>query len=57
MTTEIILFGSKKHLVELNIKSLSVAWTDVSVASQPVWNLGAIFDPMSKVLSKNLAFT
>ena len=31
--TEIILFRSKKRLAELNIKSLSVEWTDVSVAS------------------------
>ena len=37
--TEIILFGSKKHLAELNINSLSL-----SVASEPVRNLGAIFD-------------
>ena len=42
--TEIILFGSKKHLAELNIMSLSVAGTDVSVASEPVRNLGAMFD-------------
>ena len=42
--TEIILFGSKKHLAELNIKSLSVAGIDVSVASEPVRNLGAMFD-------------
>ena len=42
--TEIILFGSKKHLAELNIKSLSVAGTEVSVASEPVRNLGAMFD-------------
>ena len=42
--TEIILFGSKKHLAELNIKSLSVAGTDVSVAYEPVRNLGAMFD-------------
>ena len=43
--TEIILFGSKKHLLaELNIKSLSVAGTDVSVATEPVRNLGAMFD-------------
>ena len=42
--TEIILFGSKKHLAELNIKSLSVAGTDVSVAFEPVRNLGAMFD-------------
>ena len=42
--TEIILFDSKKHLAELNIKLLSVAGTDVSVASEPVWNLGAMFD-------------
>ena len=42
--TEIILFGSKKHLAELNINSLSVAGTDVSVASEPVRNLGAMFD-------------
>ena len=42
--TEIILFSSKKHLAELNIKSLSVAGTDVSVASEPVRNLGAMFD-------------
>ena len=41
--TEIILFGSKKHLAELNIKSLSVAGTE-SVASEPVRNLGAMFD-------------
>ena len=41
---EIILFGSKKHLAELNIKSLSVEGTDVSVASEPVRNLGAMFD-------------
>ena len=39
---EIILFGSKKHLAELNIKSLSV--TDVSIASEPVRSLGAMFD-------------
>ena len=38
--TEIILFGSMKHLAELNNKSLSVAGTDVSVASEPVRNLG-----------------
>ena len=44
--TEIILFGSKKHLAELNIKSLSVAGTDVSVASEPVRNLGAMFDSL-----------
>ena len=42
--TEFILFGSKKHLAELNIKSLSVTGTDVSVASEPVRNLGAMFD-------------
>ena len=42
--TEIILFGSKKHLAKLNIKSLSVAETDVSIASEPVRNLGAMFD-------------
>ena len=42
--TEIILFGSKKHLAELNIKSLSVAGTDVSVAFVPVRNLGDMFD-------------
>ena len=42
--TEIILFGSKKHLAELNIKSLFVVGTDVSVASEPVRNLGAMFD-------------
>ena len=42
--TEIILFGSKKHLAELNIKSLSIAVTDVSVAYEPVRNLGAMFD-------------
>ena len=36
--------GYKKHLAELNIKSLSVAGTDVSVASEPVRNLGAMFD-------------
>ena len=45
--TEIILFGSKKHLTELNIKSLSVAGTDVSVASEPVRNLGGMFDSRS----------
>ena len=39
--TEIILFVSKKHLAELNIKS---AGTGVSVASEPVRNLGAMFD-------------
>ena len=44
--TEIIIFGSKKHLAELNIKSLSVAGTDVSVASEPVRNLGAMFDSL-----------
>ena len=44
--TEIILFGSKKHLAELNIKSLSVAGTDVSVASEPVRNLGDMFDSL-----------
>ena len=42
--TEVILFGSNKNLAELNIKSLSVAGTDVSVASEPVRNLGAMFD-------------
>ena len=42
--TEIILFGSKKHLAELNIKSFSEAGTDVSVASEPLRNLGAMFD-------------
>ena len=42
--TEIILVGSKKHLADLNIKSLSVAGTDVYVASEPVRNLGAMFD-------------
>ena len=42
--TEIILFGSKKHLAWLNIKSLSVSRTKVSVASEPVRNLGAMFD-------------
>ena len=42
--TEIILLDSKKHLAELNIKSLSEAGTDVSVASEPVRNLGAMFD-------------
>ena len=42
--TEIIRFGSKKHLAELNIKSLSEAGTDVCVASEPVLNLGAMSD-------------
>ena len=42
--TENILFGSQKHLAELNIKSLSVVGTDVSVASETVRNLGAMFD-------------
>ena len=58
--TEIILFGSKKHLAELNIKSLSVAGTDVSVASEPVRNLGAMFDsqlimapPVKSVVKKS----
>ena len=61
--TEIILFGSKKDLAELNIKSLSVTGTDVSVASEPVRNLGAMFDsqvimaPHVKSVVKNLAFT
>ena len=41
--TEIFLFVSKKHLDKLNIKSLSVVGTDVSVASEPVRNLGAMF--------------
>ena len=41
---EIILFGSKKHLADLNIMSLSVSGMDVSVASEPVRNLGAMFD-------------
>ena len=42
--TEIILFASKKHLAELNIKLFSVAGMDLSVASEPVRNLGAVFD-------------
>ena len=42
--TEIILFGSKKHLAELDIPSLSVAGIDVQVSSEPVRNLGALFD-------------
>ena len=41
---KIILFGCKKHLDELNIKLLSVAGTDVSIASELVRNLGAMFD-------------
>ena len=57
--TEIILFDSKKHLAELNIKSLSVAGTDVSVPSEPVQNLGAMFDSQWIMAPnvKNLAFT
>ena len=31
-------------ITELNIKSLSVAGTDVPLASEPVLNLGAMFD-------------
>ena len=60
--TEIILFGSKKHLAELNIKSLSVAGTDVPVASEPVRNLGAMFDsqlimaPHVKSVAKKSSF-
>ena len=43
--TEIILFSSKRHMAELNIKSLSVvAGTDASVTSEPVRNLEAMFD-------------
>ena len=58
--TEIILFGSKKHLAELNIKSLSV--TDVSIASEPVRSLGAMFDsqlimtPHVKSVVKKISF-
>ena len=61
--TEIILFGSMKHLAELNIKSLSVAGTDVPFSSEPVRNLGAMFDsqlvvaPHVKSVVKNIAFT
>ena len=40
--TEIILFGFKKHLAELNIKSLSVAGTDVAFKSEPARYLGAM---------------
>ena len=40
--SKIIIFGSKKHLAELNIESLSVEGMDVSVASEPVRNLGAM---------------
>ena len=62
MMYEIILFGSKKHLAELNIKSLSVAGTDVSIASEPVRNLGAMFDsqlimaPHAKSVVKKSSF-
>ena len=41
--TEIILFGSRKHLAELNIKTHAVAGMDVSIASESVKNLGAMF--------------
>ena len=42
--TETILFSSKKHLAELNIKSLSVAGMDGSVAFERVRNLVAKCD-------------
>ena len=42
--TEIILFGSKKQLVKVNIQSLDVAGTRVNVSEEPVRNLGAMFD-------------
>ena len=50
--TEIILFGSKKHLAELNIKSLSVAGTDVSIASEPQ----LIMAPHVKSVGKKSSF-
>ena len=60
--TENILFGSKKHVAELNIKSLSVARTDVPAASEPVQKLGAMFDsqlimaPHVKSVAKKYSF-
>ena len=53
---EITLFGSK------NIKSLSVAGTDVSIASEPVRNLGAMLNsqlimaPLVKTVVKKSSF-
>ena len=41
--TEIILFGSKKQLAEVNIQSLDVAGTRVNISEEPVRNLGAMF--------------
>ena len=39
-----VYIRTEQQFLRLNIKSLSVAGTDVSVASEPVRNLGAMFD-------------
>ena len=55
--TELILFGSKKHLASFPVSSLSVAGTDVTFPEEPVRNLRAIFDAelsMSSHLKKTV---
>ena len=49
--TEIILFGSKKQLAEVNVQSLNVAGTHVNVSEEPVRKLGAVFDSNSTMVS------
>ena len=48
--TEIILFGSQKHLAELNIKSLSVARTDAG-ADPGIYHGGARLGPVYHKIS------
>ena len=50
--TEIILFGSKKQLAEVNTQSIDVAGTRVNVSEEPVRNLGAMFDSNFTMVSQ-----
>ena len=49
--TQIILFGSKKQLAEVNIQSFDVAGIRVNVSEEPVRNLGAMFDSNFTMIS------
>jgi hypothetical protein len=49
--TEIILLGPKKDLSTINITTISVAGTPVSVSLHPIRNLGAILDPQLNMAS------
>ena len=47
--TEVILFGSKQQISQLNVQSICVAGTEVAISNEPVRNLGAMFDSQLKM--------